>query len=339
MRLRRLAAALTGVVAVVALPGTAHADAAGPTDYRTEITAISPATPSIDLSIEGGDSFVRVVADPGVEVLVLGYDEEPYLMIDADGVVYENTRSFATYYNDTRYGTSDIPTDVDNGAAPEWERVGSGGAWAWHDHRAHWMAADAPVGMQPGDSFPAETIPLVVDGQRVDVEVVSTLMADPSWVPALLGGLLGAVLAAGLVTRRRTAGAALALAGSVTALIVGGTQFLSLPSETGPRPIWWLAPAVATACTALALAWRRSPVVRDGLVVLAAAQLGLWIWVRRLTFSRAVLPTDLPFWLDRAASAAVLAGAALVAGAAVASLGALVRQAPRASSMAASSAS
>lgn len=336
---RRRAAIALVVFGVVAAPATAHADPAGPTDYRTEITAVTPATDAITLSIEGGDSFVRVVVDRGVEVVVLGYDDEPYVMIDADGVVFENTRSFATYYNETRYGTSDIPSTVDNDAEPVWERVGSGGAWAWHDHRAHWMAEEVPVGMRPGDRFPAETIPLLVDGRRVEVEVVSTLVAPPSWVPTVLGMLAGIVLTLAIARHRPTSLAGAAALWSVLALAVGGTQFLSLPAETGPRPIWWIGPAAGAACAALAVRWRRGGLVADGLLVIAASQVLLWGAIRRLTFVRPVLPTSMPHWLDRAASAAAVAGSAVVLGAAVAALAATLRQAPRASSIAAPSAS
>jgi hypothetical protein len=257
-------------------------------------------------------------------------------MIDNDGEVYENARSSATYYNDTRYGTSDIPPTVDNSAEPEWEHVGSGGAWAWHDHRAHWMAAVAPVGMEPGDTFPPQTIPLMVDGQLVEVEVVSTLAGGPSWIPTALGLLAGAASTIAVV-RRRAATVALAVTWSAVALAVGAAQFLSLPAETDPRPIWWLAPAAATVSAALAVWWRRSPFVCNGLVAVAALQLMLWVTVRRLTFTRAVLPTNLPFWLDRAATAAVVTGAVVLLGAALAGVAAVARQAPRASSIAASS--
>lgn len=339
MTRRRIAAVVGLLVAVLAAPGTAHADAAGPTDYRTEITSITPAAPSIHLSIEGGDSFVRIVADPGVEVVVLGYEDEPYVMIDTTGDVFENVRSFAAYYNDARYGTSEIPPTVDNGAAPEWELVGSGGAWAWHDHRAHWMASEAPVGMQPGDTFPAQTIPLLVDGQRVEVEVVSTLVAGPSWVPTALGLATGLALTLAATLGRRVLVTPVAAAWSVAALAVGAAQYLSLPAETGPRPIWWLAPAVALVCAACAIWWRRSAIVRDGLVVVAAAQLLVWVAVRHLTFSRAVLPTDLPFWVDRAGTAGVAAGASALLATAVARVAGLTRQAPTTSSMAASSSS
>ena len=187
------AAALVAL-ALVAMPGRAHADAAGPTDFRTAVVSITPTTDTVAVSIAGGDSFVHIEVQPGTEVVVLGYDDEPYVKIDATGTVFENLRSYATYYNVSRFGTDDIPDAVDSSAEPEWSEVGGGGSWAWHDHRAHWMGTEVPVGMQPGDSLPAQVIPLLVDGERVEVEVVSTLIGGPSWVPTLFGGLFGAAV-------------------------------------------------------------------------------------------------------------------------------------------------
>jgi hypothetical protein len=336
---RRLAVAAAVAAGIAAVPGTVHADAAGPTDFRTEIVSVTPDTPAVALSIEGGDAFVRLGVEPGTDVTVLGYDDEPYVMIDADGVVWENQRSYATYYNSSRYGTGAIPAEVDNTAAPEWERVGDGGGWAWHDHRAHWMGAEPPLGMEPGDALPEQVIPLIVDGARVEVTVISTLVGGPSWGPTMAGGVLAVLITiAALVFGQQ---ALAVLAWSLGALLVGAIQFLSLPAETGPRPIWWLPPLVAVVCAgaAVAVASRRSPVVHHGLVVLAGAQLLLWAFVRRTTFTRPVLPTEAPFWLDRAASAAAVAGSVLAIGAGVASLARLMRQPARAASIASSSAS
>ncbi len=325
---------LVATAAVVGIPGQAHADPAGPTEFVTEIVSITPAIPSIDLTIEGGDSFVRIAVDPGTEVVVLGYDDEPATLIDADGRVFQNLRSFATYYNDERYGTDDIPDIVDNDAPPEWHEVGSGGTWAWHDHRAHWMGTEPPTGMEPGDRLPEQSIPLVVDGRTVSVTVVSTLIADPSPWPSLLGAAAGAALAALAALRRHVTAAAGVVA--VTALAVGGVQFLSLPSETDPRPMWWLPPAVAVAAAGMAWWWRRTPLFRDALVALAAAQVLLWVFTRRLTFVKPVLPTDAPFWLDRLLSASVAAGSLVLLGVAMSSMVRAARQPASAASMAAS---
>lgn len=328
------AAAVAGGLLAVLVPGRALADAAGPTEFRSEIVAVTPATPSIELSIEGGDSFVRIAVAPGTEVVVLGYDEEPATWIDAQGEVYENVRSFATYYNDDRYGGTDIPDIVDNDAPPEWERVGGGGEWAWHDHRAHWMGAEPPLNMRPGESLAPQVIPLLVDGREVSVAVVSTLVADPSPWHAVAGGVLGVGIAAVAITRRATPLAALVLAAA--ALAIGATQFLSLPSETGPRPIWWLAPAIAVVSATASWWWRRTAWLRDGLVALATAQLLVWVFVRWSTLTKPVLPTDAPFWLDRGVTAAAAAGGVALLAAALVSM-VLAGQPPKAASIAASS--
>lgn len=334
---RRVAVVLTATIVAIAAPSTALADAAGPTEFRTAIVSILPAAATVELTIEGGDAFVRIVVEPGTDVTVLGYDGEPYIRVDADGDVYENRRSAATYLNDQRYGTDDVPATVDPAATPEWARVGGGGEWAWHDHRAHWMASEPPVNMSPGDSFPPATIELVVDGEPVVVTVVTTLVADPSPWPTIAGVGLGAALAALAAWRGRSAVEAVAV--SATALAIGLAQFLSLPSVTGPRPIWFLPPAVAVVSAALAWWWRRTPVLAHGLVALAALQLLLWAWVRRMTFVRPVLPTDTPFWLDRCISGAAAAAALVLLGVSGAGLAAALRQPPTASSIATSSAS
>lgn len=307
----RIAAVLA--TCLLASPGVAHADAAGPTDYRSEIVSISPETPAIQVSIEGGDSFVQIEVLEGHEVIVFGYlpDQEPYLRITADGTVERNVRSFATYYNEERYGGDDIPDIVDTTAAPEWERVGGAGRWAWHDHRAHWMDDEPLIGLEPGVSLPSQLIPIEVDGIPVDIEVVTTLQPAPSVWPAVFGLLIGLQLVFIGVLLGPATSTLSALVLSMASLLVGVAQYRSLPTETGPLITWWLLPAVATACAvAVVMTYGRSALLRSGLLALAAAQLVLWAVQRRTSLTRPVLPTDLPFWLDRLITAAVLVGAA-----------------------------
>jgi len=301
-------AAVSG--ALLAAPQVAHADAAGPTDYRSEVTAITPDTEAIDVSIEGGDAFVLIVVAPGHEVIVLGYDSEPYLRIAADGTVAENRRSEATYYNAERFG-SDVPDFADNDAEPEWREIGHGGRWAWHDHRAHWMGSEPPLGLDPGESLPAQSVRLLVDGQPVEVSVQTTLQASPSPAPAILGVLIGlglAVFGAVAGTASRVLGTSLI---AVAATFTGIVQFRSLPSETGPLVTWWLLPAIALTCMIVTiLTYGRSVLLENALTALAGMQLTIWAFGRRSTLTRAVLPTDLPFWLDRVVTGAALAGGA-----------------------------
>ena len=106
--LRRMVAALAAtcvaaIVAVLGVGATAFADPAGPTDYRSEITSIEPATPTIEVEVLGGDSFVQLKVDPGTEVTVIGYRGEEYLWFQPDGSVLENQNSPSTYVNADRY--------------------------------------------------------------------------------------------------------------------------------------------------------------------------------------------------------------------------------------------
>ena len=165
---------------IVMVPDVAHADAAGPTDYRTAVVSVAPQIDGLEVSIEGGDSFVRLTAPADAEVIVYGYAGEPYLRFSADGEIATNRLSAATYENENRFGASEVPPFVDHQAAPDWEPIGSGRTWAWHDHRSHWMAPEPPIGLEPGMSLPVQTIPITVDGRPVGINVETTLVAGPS---------------------------------------------------------------------------------------------------------------------------------------------------------------
>jgi hypothetical protein len=79
--------------------------------------------------------------------VVVGYEGEPYLRF-GDGGVYENVRSPATYRDDERYGSVDVPARADPKATPEWKRIAATNAWEWHDHRVHWMSPIDPPGVR-----------------------------------------------------------------------------------------------------------------------------------------------------------------------------------------------
>ncbi|MFW2336268.1 MAG: hypothetical protein ACN4IE_20935, partial [Ilumatobacter sp.] len=79
-----IAAAVVALVVTLS-PGVAHADAAGPTDYVTAVLSVSPEIDGLVVTIEGGDSFVRLQAPDGAEVIVFGYAGEPYLRFSPDG--------------------------------------------------------------------------------------------------------------------------------------------------------------------------------------------------------------------------------------------------------------
>ena len=318
--------ALLAVVAAVALvagalgppAGTALADPAGPTDYRSEVLEVDPPTPTVALDVIGGDAFVRLRAASGTEVVVIGYRGEAQLMIRPDGTVLENRASPSTYVNQDRYGGDPIPPSATPDAAPDWREVGSGGTWSWHDHRAHWMQPTPPAGRGVGDRVVEGVIPLVVDGAEVDVTVVSTWQPEPSPLPAVAGAVAGVALAAVAAASwrrgRRWSLAAVPLA--ALALVAGAWQWASLPAETGPRLVWWALPAIATAATSVAAVAEvagRTFLARAAVLV-AGAQLVVWGAVKRDGLTAAIVPTGAPGWFDRLATAgALVGGAGLVA--------------------------
>ena len=307
---RRIAAfALLGWCAVA---GVAHADAAGPTNYRSEIVSVMPASDLFDVTIEGGDAFVALDVEPGTEVIVLGYGGEPYLLIDADGTVSENALSPATYANQDRFGTTEIPDSTDETAEPEWRQIGSGGTWAWHDHRAHWMSEEPLIGLEAGDSLPPEQIDLLVDGAPVAVTVTTTLVAPPSAMAPVFGAIIGVLIPLlGALLGPATMTLFLVLV-STGALVVGANQYLALPASTGPLLTWWLLPALALTGAIIAIVtYGRSRWLHLGLNALAALQLAVWGWQRRQGMSRPVLPTTLPAGFDRFVTAAAIASGVL----------------------------
>ncbi|KAG1648659.1 putative copper-binding protein [Nymphon striatum] len=174
-----------------------EADAPGPTDYNTEIISIEPPSSAFDIEIIGGDAFVRLTQLEPIEIIVVGYQGEPYLRFLPNGQVLENRRSPAVWLNQERYGTEDeLPDYVDPESPPQWVQVAEGGAFAWHDHRSHWMNPQQPPGAVAGDVILEATVPLDVDGNRVVVTVESTLLSRPSWFPPLVGIVAGLALAA-----------------------------------------------------------------------------------------------------------------------------------------------
>ncbi len=314
--LQFLGAIALGTVLAVLPSSMAAADPAGPTDYRSEITEIIPATPEITAQVVAGDSFLKIEVLPGAEVIVKGYAAEPYLRIDAEGRVWENQRSPASYYNAERFG-ADIPAFADPTAEPEWKQTGSGHRWSWHDHRIHRMETFPPLNSSPGDQILDAVVPVLVNDQLVEIHVISVWVTPPSIFPVVLGGILGLLGIGWWLTKARRTGvtsraslrsvAALCLPAAVLALGIGLWQFVSLPASTGPLWTWWILPAIAMFASASAALGSRSPKFSLGAALaISGTQLILWVWERRTGMWRAILPTDAPWWLDRAVTAAVL---------------------------------
>lgn len=300
IRLRLVTAALA-VLFVLVSAGPAAADPPGPTDYRTEVLSIVPDVEGIELSIIGGDSFVRLEVT-GREVVVSGYRGEPYLRFDADGGVYENQRSPARWLNEERYGEVDLPASVDPAADPEWIQVADDGSYAWHDHRTHWMNATRPPGKGPGDVILQAVVLLQVDGEAVSVTVESVWVEAPSPVPALLGGIVGLAAVAGwwLSGRKIDVLFAAVAATAAAATVVAVAAYRSVPAETGPSAVGWVSGGLSLLAALVAVVRRSDLFVSRALVAVAGLALVIWGWLRREALSRAIIPTDAPPGLERA---------------------------------------
>ena len=300
---------LTCLLFIAALLGgifapTAAADAAGPTDYQSEIASIEPPTSAIAVSMIGGDSFVQLELIEPVEVLVVGYRGEDYLRFDADGTVHQNLRSPSTWLNEERYGTEEeFPPFVDYQAPPQWEQVAEGGTYSWHDHRSHWMNPQRPPGASAGDQVLEATIPLLVDGSPVTVTVTSFLLPGPSRLSTVAGFIAGAVLAGALGWRGgRVASSLLGFGAAAIAATLGLIAFRSVPQETEPSQLLWLLPGLAAACALFVFATRTrqsTTVWLDGLTTAAGGLVGAWSITRFDALRRALIPSDAWPSLDR----------------------------------------
>ena len=301
----RFATGLVGLgLGLVVVADPASADPPAPTDYRSEVDALDPSVDGLTARIIGGDSFLELTVADGLDVVVVGYQGEPYLRFAPDGTVYENQLSPSKPLNDDRFGEGDL-TGTDAEAEPEWQELASGGVHQWHDHRTHWMQPERPFGKEPGDRILEGVVPIEVDGRAVDIQVSSTWLPGPSPVAAIVGAILGVLVIVAVLGSQRpvTVWAPVLAAVAASALVVGVWQFTSVPASTGPPRSTWLLPALALAFAFVATVLRQRAATATAAV--AGVELLMWCWLRRAVLTRALLPTDAPWSFDRSATVVV----------------------------------
>jgi hypothetical protein len=315
-----------GSVLAAAEPAGAHGVAGiQPSNFATRVLAVVPATPGIHVQADDLGNKLQLDNHTGRDVVVLGYDNEPYLRVGPAGV-FENVRSPAVYLNRTRTGNVPVPASADPHAPPQWHQTGVGTTVRWHDHRAHWLAATNPPQVQrdPGSRHLIQrwTVTLVADRTRIQVHGDVVWVPGPSpwiWLALALGFALAVVVLAATRLGRP------AVAASLAVLIVGETAhvFGSWAATTVAGSTKLAASAYALggiAVAALALVW----VVRRGvhpaapLLLLAGLFLALAGGLADVTaLYRSQLPTTLPVTLARLEIAATIglgAGIAIVGG-------------------------
>jgi hypothetical protein len=221
--------ALVVVVLVVATlvasaaPASAHGvGGLNPTNYLTTIDTMSPHVDGLTLTVVDLGTRLQLTNTTSHDVVVLGYDKEPYLRVGPRGA-FENTRSPATYLNKSLKlaATPVVPKSADPTAPPEWRKVGSGNTVRWHDHSAHYMGTDDPPVVQRDRShrhvIDRYTVAMEWHGESVVAKGRIIWVPPPSPWPFVA---IAVVLAAALVWASRTKAWAKVFAGALVVLIV-----------------------------------------------------------------------------------------------------------------------
>jgi hypothetical protein len=242
---RRLPIVVTIMVVGVlglASPASAHTvSGVGATNYSTTLGALTPPVAGLSVRVIENGSRLQLTNRSGVEVMVLGYQDEPYLRVGPAGV-FQNQRSPATYLNATRLGTTTPPPDASATAAPLWHKISSGQVARWHDHRIHWMGLQPPPNIRRHPGNPALidnwTINLRQNGRPITVTGSLSWVPGPSaipWLIAIVVLLAGAVVGARSRRWALTTGVAATILVVTDALHAGGIGFAyagSLPHRS-----------------------------------------------------------------------------------------------------------
>jgi hypothetical protein len=327
---RGVVIAATGAIAVVvvaAQPAAAH-DVPGikPSNFETTVDGTTPRVSGLTVRAIDLGNELELRNDTGADVVLLGYQGEPYLRVGPRGV-FENRRSPATYLNRTRDGKTQVPSTADPAAAPEWNRIASGSVARWHDHRAHWMGTDDPpeVARDPDHRH-------VIDRWSFQLRHGTqsiTVNGDLLWVPgpSPWGWVLGALaIALALVALSRTpvwrrvlAGALGIVVVSETAHVVGTWNATSASLATKVGASVYSIGGIGIAVVALVWLVVRPPynaipaVLFAGIIVAFAGGLA-----DLTTLTRSQLPTDVATDVARLEVALALGlGAGLAASAAL----------------------
>ena len=211
--LRRLAAA-GGAGLVLALlaapPAEAHTvTGVSPTNYRSEVLGMSPRLPGVSVHLLDLGNRVELVNQGAVDVIVLGYQGEPYLRVGPAGV-FENRRSPSVALNRVTGASTPTTTALPNPASfgpPSWRRTGGGRSVRWRDRRTR-LEGPAPDSVKAAPDRRHVVVPqwlIALRRETTDAAVAGriTYVPGPSPVPwlAVAGVLLLITTAGGLLRR------------------------------------------------------------------------------------------------------------------------------------------
>ena len=256
-----------GVVALVAtalaVVPAALGDSGSP-NYSSKLTSVAPGVKGLTVRVVDGDDALELRNASGLNVMVPGYENEPYLRFLVNGRVEVNVNSPAKYLNEERYAGVTVPKEASAGAKPKWVLLAQDGSYTWHEHRVHWMSTAQPprVKASGGAEFQKVfdwIVPLSVGGKRVKAS--GTLW----WVPTGQLERADALIAAAVKKEARAKEAA--------APASTGKGTTTAAAEEASPPV---AAAAQTASDS------SSPVLWIVIAVLAVALVGAGVYVLRL---------------------------------------------------------
>lgn len=226
---RTIAAAglVIGTVILIASPAWGHTRAAMASDWQPEITSV-PDIPGLSWRLYPAGEFLALETRTSDEIVVLGYEDEPYLRFGPDEVE-QNLNSPATYLNSRRDGDVALPPRADASAPPEWKQVTDSSGLAWFDHRVHRMPNAGPW------SHPASAweVPFTVDGRRYLLAGELLRVPGPAWWQPLA---LGLALTAGAMWGARRTGFEALRPAAVVVVLVAVLNLVHLPDEVAALP-------------------------------------------------------------------------------------------------------
>jgi hypothetical protein len=181
---RLILPALGAVVALGLLAPGASAHQGNP-NMESIVRAVTPATPGLSLQVLNLDDRFELTNRSGKDILIYGYEGEPYARVLADGTVQENVNSPAYYLNSERDGNVPVPASAAASATPRGTTLDRTGTVQWHDHRMHYMGKGVPPGVKDTSTKQAlndYTIPIKVG------DAAGRISGTLWWTPQKDGG-------------------------------------------------------------------------------------------------------------------------------------------------------
>jgi hypothetical protein len=169
--LARLALAVA-VAALIVCPAAFSHGGGAALGYRSTVVEVTPSVSGLEVHVVDGDDQLELTNTGGREIVINGYEGEPYLKFTQEGI-FENQRSPAAHLNDERYGDVEVPASADPKASPDWKAVAAGVSYAWHDHRVHWMSPVLPRKVEAAKDVEHHIfdweVPGTVDGTKLAI--------------------------------------------------------------------------------------------------------------------------------------------------------------------------